>query len=439
VGFARSESRLLEKIAWRLIPFLGVLFFISFLDRVNIGFAALTMNQERGISPSRYGLGAGIFFLGYMLFELPSNLILARVGARIWIARIMVTWGVIAAAMAFVQGPLSFCVLRFLLGVAEAGFFPGIIFYLTLWFPARFRATAMGAFLLALPLSSALGAPLSAALLDLNIAGLRGWQSLFLIEGLPAVLLGVVVFRRLADGPENATWLTDPERSWLLETLAAEPAGRAGPHLSTLRQSLTDPTVLAFGVSYFGILAGLYGVGYWAPQMVAAVGSLSHVQIGLLTLVPYLIATAGMFAWGRHSDANNERTWHVSIAAFVGAGGLAASAYLSNSRWASLIAITLGAIGIYAVLPVFWSLTTSLLGDAAAAGRIALINSIGSIGGLCGSWAVGALRQTTGRYTAGLYLLAGLLAVSGALVPLIVGFGAGLRTSTPASGFNLND
>jgi ACS family tartrate transporter-like MFS transporter len=406
----------LRKVALRLIPFLGLLYFVSFLDRVNVGFAALTMNADLGLSASAFGLGAGIFFIGYFLFEIPSNLILQRVGARRWIARIMLTWGVISMGMAFVTGPASFLTMRFLLGVAEAGFFPGIILYLTYWFPASARGRIIGAFMIAIPLSNVVGAPLSTMLLDVMLFGLSGWQTMFLVEGLPAVLLGVVVAVWLPDGPADARWLTPEEKQTLQRLIDAEQPARG---VARLRDAVTSGHVWLFAAIYFGLVTGLYGLGFWAPQIVRALGTLSNREVGLLTAIPYLVAAVVMVFWGRHSDARGERVWHVAVAALLGAGGFLVSAYVDDPV-VSLAALTAGAVGIYSAVPVFWTMPTAMLSGTAAAAGIALINSIGNLAGYVAPFAVGRLRDATGSYSAGLLVLATGMLLAAVLTVLAV-------------------
>lgn len=403
--------RVTRKVTWRLIPFLGVLYFFSFLDRVNVGFAALTMNVDIGISAAAFGLGSGIFFIGYVLFEVPSNLLLERFGARIWIARIMITWGLVSAGMAFVQGPVSFTAVRFLLGIAEAGFFPGIIYYLTCWFPARQRARIIGLFLIALPLSSVIGAPLSIALLDINALGLHGWQWMFLCEGVPTVLLGLLVLRVLTDRPENARWLDDDEKAWLKNALHEPAPVTAAPAASDSRRALLMPRVWASGGIYFGILVGLYGFGFWMPQIIRSLGALSNTQVGLLTMIPYALACVSMVAWGHHSDATGERRWHVAFPPIVGALALIASGF-SQDATIGFAALSIAAAGIYAALPAFWALVSRGLHGVAAAAAIALINALGNIGGFVGPFAIGYVKQQTDSYAASLLLIAGCLVLA---------------------------
>src|SRR5215469_10949116 len=307
---SQLERQTLRKISWRIVPFIMLLYFVSFIDRVNIGFASLTMNKDLGFSSAVFGFGAGIFFLGYFLFEVPSNIILDRVGARLWIARVMVTWGLISVAFAFIRGETSFYILRFLLGVAEAGFFPGIILYLSYWFPARRRAQVVSFFMAAAPISTVLGSPLSSALLEMDgIAGLKGWQWMFILEGVPAVLLGIVVLVYLTDRPEKATWLANDEREWLVSTMNAEHAAKGAKAHHSIWHGLADLRVVALSLIYFGTSAGLYTLGIWAPQIIKEFG-LSTMQVGLLNTIPPTVAIFAMIIWARHSDQTGERTWH---------------------------------------------------------------------------------------------------------------------------------
>ena len=320
------ETRVMRKISFRIVPFIMLLYFIAFIDRVNIGFAALTMNKDLGFSPAVFGLGAGIFFLGYFLFEVPSNLILNKVGARLWIARVMITWGIISAIFAFITGETSFLILRFLLGVAEAGFFPGIILYLSFWFPARYRAGVVSLFMAAAPISVVLGSPLSSALLEMDgLLGLKGWQWMFIMEAVPAFLLGFVVLGYMTDKPEKATWLKDDEREWFVNEMAAEHAAKASTASHSIWRGLADMRVLALSLIYFGTSAGLYTLGIWAPQIIKEFG-LSSFQVGFLNAVPPTVAVIAMVLWARHSDKTNERTWHVVAACIAAAVGLALQA-----------------------------------------------------------------------------------------------------------------
>ena len=414
---AHSElgKRALRKVAWRLIPFMGLLYFLAFVDRVNIGFAALTMNADLGLSASMFGFASGIFFIGYVLFEVPSNIVMEKVGARLWIARIMITWGLISTSTAFVSTPTSLYVLRFLLGVAEAGFFPGMILYLTYWFPAASRARIVSAFMVALPISTVIGSPVSTAMLSLDAYGLHGWQWMFLIEGIPAVLCGVAVLAVLRDGPAKAAWLADDERNWLQGQLAVERAALGTAAHSSLA-GLREPRVWFLGLVYFGMLVGTYGVGFWLPQIVKGLGNLSYFEVGLATALPYAVAALTMYLWGSHSDRSGERTWHVALPTFVGALGLAFSAYWGNTPALALAALCVCVMGLYSALPVFWTMPTSMLAGSAAAAGIALVNSIGNTGGFLGPTLVGFVTDATGSYAAALCTLAGFVVASGILV-----------------------
>jgi ACS family tartrate transporter-like MFS transporter len=398
---SQEESAVLRKAAWRLVPFLAFCYFVAFLDRVNVGFAALQMNADIGLSSVAYGLGAGIFFIGYTLFEVPSNLALHRFGARRWIARIMITWGVLSVGMAFVTGPYSFWIMRFLLGVAEAGFFPGIILYLTQWFPSATRGRIIGYFYIAVPLSNVFGAPLSTWLLGHSVLGLKGWQTMFLVEGLPAVILGFAVLRLLADSPLEAAWLSARERIVLASALARE--GASGAH-GSLRDGLLNPAVWRFGMIYFFIVVGLYGFGFFAPQMLKALGGLTNTQVGFAVSGPYAVGALAMFLWSRHSDVSGERLWHVALPALIAAVGFALASQVQSFEL-TLFAFTLAAVGIYAGAPVFWTLPAGVLRGAAAAAGIALVNSIGNVAGYVGPFIMGYFKDLTGDYTAGLWFL----------------------------------
>jgi len=414
------EARVSRKLMRRIIPFVMLLYFISFLDRVNVGFAAITMNKELGLSPTAFGLGGGLFFVGYFLFEVPSNLILHRVGARIWIARVMVTWGLISAASAFATGPNSFYVLRFLLGVAEAGFFPGIILYLSLWFPTRQRAVAAAWFMAAAPISVALGSPLSGAIMQLPpMFGLSDWQMLYIIEAAPAVILGLVVLKYMTDKPEQAHWLADDERNWLVARLKSEAEAKKGGHGHTASawSALKDLRVLALSLIYFGTSAGLYTLGLWAPLMIREFG-FTPFQTGLLSGVPSVVAVVAMVWWARHSDRSGERTWHVVIPCVVACIGfvLAGNAMTALFVVLSLVVVN---VGISSAKAPLWAMPSTFLSGAGAAAGIAMINSLGNLGGFVGPFAIGWLKNRTGGYAAGLYVVAATLAVS-AVVTLLL-------------------
>jgi ACS family tartrate transporter-like MFS transporter len=423
---ATLESTTLRKVTRRLLPFLLMLYVIAWLDRVNVGFAALQMNHDLGFSPFVYGLGAGLFFIGYALFEVPSNLVLARVGARRWIARIMVTWGVLSAGMMFVQGPVSFYVLRFLLGVAEAGFFPGIIYYLSTWYPAAQRARAVSWFMVAIPLTIVIGGPLAGFLLGMHgLGGLHGWQWLFLLEGLPAVILGVVVFFYLTDRPQEARWLEPAERNWLVEVIGAEQARAQQRHGVGLLRALLHPIVWILGFVNFSFQSGSYGLTLWIPQIIRGLTGLNDFEVGMISAIPYFAAALGMIAIGAHSDRTGERLTHVGASLLVGAIGFVASAYL-QSPVPGMIALTIAAVGDLGGRGPFWALPGSFLVGSASAGGIALINTIGALGGFVGPTMVGLVKSRTGSFTGGLVLLASLLIVS-AIVTLLLRRASTLR------------
>jgi len=425
----QARQSAIRKAARRLLPFLCLCYMVNFLDRVNVGFAALAMNEDLGFSPSVFGAGAGIFFAGYILFEIPSNLALQKFGARIWIARIMISWGLVASAMALVHNEASFYALRLLLGIAEAGFFPGIILYLTYWFPARERARIVSLFMVAVPLATVIGGPVSGALLELHgLWGLKGWQWLFIIEGLPAVLLGVVVLFFLDDRPEGALWLTDEERQALSAMLAAEAKATREVGYASLGQALTRPRVLVLGLLYFCIAFGLYGIGFWMPQVIQTFG-LTPLKIGFLTAIPYLFAALAMVLWGANSDRTGERIWHVALPLLLAALAFAWSA-MTLPLGLTMVALTLATVGIHAVVGTFWSLPTAILTGTGAAAGIALVNSMGNLGGFAGPFIVGAIRQATGSFNAALWFLAGALLL-GALIALL--FGQAQRARATAS------
>ncbi|MFM0039536.1 MFS transporter [Paraburkholderia strydomiana] len=415
------QARVVRKLTWRILPFVMLLYFVSFLDRVNVGFAAMTMNQDLGLTPTMFGLGGGIFFLGYFLFEVPSNLILHKVGARIWIARVMVTWGLVSAASAFVTGPNSFYTLRFLLGVAEAGFFPGIILYLSLWFPARQRAVAAAAFMAAAPLSTAIGSPISGAIMQMPaLFGLKDWQWLFILEAIPAVLLGFVVLKALTDSPDKAKWLADDEKAWLIATLRDERRGRESQagHAEGALAALRDLRVWILAMIYFGTSAGLYTLGLWAPLIIRQFG-FSAFGTGALNAIPSMLAVIGMVWWARRSDRRGERTWHVVIPCVAAAFGLA-WAGVADTAVAVVMALVVVNVGISAAKAPLWAMPSTFLSGAGAAAGIAMINSIGNLGGFVGPFAIGWLKSVTGGYAAGLYVVAASLAVS-AVLTLAIG------------------
>ena len=381
-----------RKVSRRLIPYLFVLYVAAYLDRINVGFAQLQMKSALGFSDTVYGLGAGIFFLGYFLFEVPSNLILARTGARIWIARIMITWGFISSAMAIVQTPMQFYALRFLLGVAEAGFFPGVIYYLSQWFPADARASAISRFMTAVAVSGIVGGPLSAALFNLDgISGLAGWQWIFVAEGVPSVVLGITTLWFLTDRPAEAKWLSPAEREHLDATMRIEAANITRQGRLSLRRALLHPTVWRLSLLLFTLDVGLYSISFWLPQFVESFSRGDHVEVALLSAIPYVAAAAAMVIVGTHSDRNRERRLHIAAAALVGAVGFVATAVVQTPV-SGLIALSVAAMGVFSAIPVFWSLPTTFLSGTAAAGAIALINSLGNLSGFVGPYLVGRVQ-----------------------------------------------
>jgi MFS transporter, ACS family, tartrate transporter len=414
-----------RKAMWRLLPFLGLCYLLNYVDRVNVGFAALKMNPDLGLSAAAYGLGAGLFFIGYFFFEVPSNVILHRVGARIWIARIMITWGLVASATAFVQGEISFYIVRFLLGIAEAGFFPGIILYLTYWFPRAQRAKVVALFFLAVPLSSVLGAPISTLLIQ-NGDGLlgfdAGWRFMFFVEGIPALLVGVLVLVLLPDRPTRARWLSGAEQQGLERRIADEDAAQV-PQETGLLAGLRDRRVVALSVIYFGVVFGLYVLAFFLPQVVSDLQEqfgirFSLVEIGLITAVPYVVASVVMVLNARHSDRTGERRLHVAVPAFLGAAGVAVALYL-DSPYLVMAAMTLCAVGVYSAIPVIWQLPSAFLTGVGAAAGIALINSFGNLSGFVGPYLTGWLQDLTGSFRAGMFVVAAFMVLAGVIVLLV--------------------
>ncbi|MDI9947551.1 MFS transporter [Rhodococcus sp. IEGM 1305] len=414
------EARVVRKVARRLIPFLGLAYFVNYLDRTNIGLAKLTMSEELGLTETMFGLASGLFFIGYLLFEVPSNLALHRFGARRWIARIMLTWGIIAAAMAFVPNAGSLYTLRMLLGIAEAGFFPGVLLYLTLWFPRAYRVRLMGLFLLALPVSSALGAPLSSAIIQYwdGLFGLSGWRVMFLLEGIPAVVLAVVTWFYLTDRPSQAKWLDEDEKVWLTRELESE-AAESGSHMSVGR-ALTDSRVWMLGLVYFGITYGLYSLSFFLPSIVAGFKKtfdtdFSLVTTGLIVAVPFAVGAVAMVLWSRHSDRTGERIWHVAIPTLIGAVSIPIALYM-QSPLTTMIAVTVNAVGVFCALPVFWYLPSTFLTGAGAAAGIAVVNSVGNTSGFGAPYVTGWLFDATGNSRAGLWVVGAVMLVAVVLV-----------------------
>ncbi|MFC5064566.1 MFS transporter [Actinomycetospora atypica] len=426
---AEIGKRTLRRVARRLLPLLILLYFVNYLDRVNIGFAGPNgMNAELGMTATVFGLASGIFFIGYLLLEVPSNLALHRFGARIWITRILVTWGIIATAMAFVPNATTLIVLRFLLGVAEAGFFPGIILYLTYWFPAEQRARAVALFMTAVPVSVAVGSVVSSLLIRAGdgLLGASGWRIMFFAEGVPAILLGVLTFFALTDRPGQATWLRPDEREWLSTKLEEEArATERGGHWP-LRRALTSPRILALAFVYFGVTYGLYALSFFLPTIVAGFEQqfgtkLSVLERGFVTAIPYVVAAVAMVFWGRRADTattTRGRAWFVAAPALLGGLAIPIALYLSNP-WLAMGAVTLCAVGVCGALAPFWALPAQFLTGAAAAGGIALVNSLGNLSGFGAPYITGALADLTGSQRAGLWVVGGCMVAAAAVVVLV--------------------
>jgi len=404
-----------SKVSRRVLPLLLLGYVVAYLDRVNVGFAKLQMLQDLNFSETIYGLGAGVFFVGYFLFEVPSNMILHRVGARRWIARIMITWGLISAAMMFVQTPLQFYVFRFLLGAAEAGFFPGVILYLTQWYPAERRGRVTAIFMTGIAICSVIGSMLSGWIMQTfdGVRGWSGWQWLFLIEGTPAILFGVYIFFRLTDSIAAANWLTDAEKSLLISDLNRDAGSKPQGSLAT---AFCDRRVWLACLIYFCLITGLYGVGFWLPTIIFDMGVKNPMEIGMLTAIPYSVAAIGMVLVGRSADRSGERRWHVAAPAAIGATGLVLSTIFSNHMVVGMMTLALATFGILTSVPLFWSLPTAYLRGAAAAAGIALINSFGNLAGFASPYLIGWVKDSTGSTTVGLYCVAGFVLGGAALV-----------------------
>lgn len=408
------ERRAYRRVTWRLIPFLFACYVAAYLDRVNVGFAKLQMLADLQMSETAYGIGAGIFFIGYFLFEVPSNLILHRTGARVWIARIMITWGLLSAATMWVTSATAFYALRFLLGIAEAGFFPGIVLYLTQWYPAPRRARIMALFMTAIAISGVIGGPVSGWILS-EMAGKNGWagwQWLYLLEGIPAVLLGVATYFYLDDSIEGARWLPDDEKAVLRAQLRADPAGEE--HVSVMA-TLRDSRVVLLAALYFCSILGLYGLAFWLPQLIRTLGVAEPWRVGMLSAIPYGVATVAMVLAGQSSDRRGERRWHLVGSALIGALGLVGAAWFRTEPVAGMIAFSVAAAGILSLPPLFWTIPTTLLRGVSAAAGIAAINSVGNLSGFVSPYMIGAITDATGEATIGLYVLAASLVASAGL------------------------
>ncbi|OZD69553.1 MFS transporter [Rhodococcus sp. 06-1059B-a] len=418
----QMANRVMRKVALRLIPFLGLAYFLNYIDRTNISFAKLTMSEDLGLTETMYGLASGLFFVGYILLEVPSNLALHKFGARRWIARILVSWGLIAALMAFVPNATWLNIARVALGIAEAGFFPGIMLYLTFWFPRAVRVRLVGVFMVALPLSSALGAPISGAIIQYwhGLFGLEGWRVMFLVEGIPTVLLGIAAWFYLTDRPRDAKWLTADERNWLDRRIEMEQSQTATTGHVSVRESLRNSTVWLLGLTYFGIGYGLFAISFFLPTIVAGFAqqfdtTFSIAENGLIVAVPFLIASVSMILWTRRSDRLRERMWHLIAPTALATVSVPVAMYM-NSPFLTMVVITITAVGIFSALPIFWYLPTTFLTGAGAAAGIALVNTIGASAGLAAPYMTGWLLDTTGSSKAGLWVVGGFMAMSVALL-----------------------
>jgi ACS family tartrate transporter-like MFS transporter len=414
-----SPAHVIRKVSGRLLPFLFLLYIVAYIDRINVGFAALQMQGQLGLNDTIYGLGAGMFFAGYFLFQVPSNWALERIGARRWIAFLLIAWGIISSSMLFIRGERSFYVLRFLLGVTEAGFFPGMIFYLRNWFPAGARARAVAIFMTASPMAGVIGGPISGALLNVHAGGLSGWQWMFLLEGIPAVLLSGIVYFFLTDKPSDAHWLSPPESDWLLATLEDEQQHAISKNTAPF-SVLWMPAVWLLSVMYFGMNIAIYGIGFWLPKIIRSQSGMSTFHIGLLTAVPYIFSAIAMVVVGLHSDRTGERRLHVALCAFAGVGGLVFAAF-SGSFPLMFLGISIALLAANSMYGPYWAMPTAFLPRALAAIGIAVINSLGNLGGFFGPYFIGLLKTSSGTFQNPLLLVAGFLMLAG-LVTLTLSF-----------------
>jgi D-galactonate transporter len=411
------ESRIYAKVTARLLPFLFICYVAAYLDRVNVGFAKLQMLSDLRFSETVYGLGAGIFFIGYFLFEVPSNIILHKVGARVWIGRIMITWAVLSGAMAFVNSPTTFYVLRFFLGVAEAGFFPGIVLYLTYWFPAQRRSRMNALFMIGIPFAGVVGGPLSGWILNAmnGMQGLAGWKWLFLVEAVPSLVLGVMTIFYLPNSIRGASWLNDDEKQLLEENIAAENTGKADHAISGV---FKNPRVWLMAAIYFCCMMGLYGVGFYLPTLIKAAGVKDALDVGLLTAIPYGCAVVAMLAIAKSADRTRERRWHFTVASALGGLGLLLATIYGDNVVLAMAALSLGTAGLLATMPVFWTYPSAILGGTAAAAGIALINSVGNLAGFVSPSIIGWMKDVTQSTNAGMYVVSAALLLGAALALL---------------------
>ena len=414
------EKSCMRKIYLRLLPFAIVSYFLAYIDRINVSFAALTMRGDLGISAGDYGFALGTFYWGYFLFEVPSNVILEKVGARLWIARIMITWGILAGLTALVTGTTSFGIVRFLLGLAEAGFFPGLVLYFTYWFPTYHHARIVSGFLIGLPIAVAGGAPISTALLGLDgLWGLKGWQIMYIAEGVPTVIVGLITFFVLTDRPEQARFLTGDEKRWLTAKLAAERAAKEAVRKFSLMEGFFNPKVLLLALNYFGIVVASLGILFFVPQIIKSIGVTDNMTVGWLTMIPYISGGIGLVGWGLLSDRMNERRWNLLAACVVSTIGLIIAGLTIGSWWA-MVGLSIATFGFYGSKGPFWSMPPMFMTGAAAAASIAWINSLGNLGGFFGPWYVGIVKDWTGSYAGGLYGLAFLCVISAVVCALFL-------------------
>jgi D-galactonate transporter len=418
-----QSKSLYSKITWRLIPLMFICYIIAYVDRINIGFAKMQLQEVLGVDDSvfdsLYGIGAGLFFIGYFLFEVPSNLILQRVGARIWIARIMIVWGIVSSAMMFIHNIAGFYTVRFLLGIAEAGFYPGMILYLTYWFPDKERAHTVALFATGTVVAGIIGSPLSGAILELHgLGGMEGWQWLFLLEGIPAVILGLVVIFALPDRPQKAKWLSSAEKTYVQARLDEEAVQSRGRAHFKLSEAFMSGRIWMLCFIYFLLTVGIYGYEMWLPSIIKEFYLQSYSVVGLINAIPYVVSVVVMLLIGYHSDKTGERRWHVAISAFAAAAGFALSAYLQNP-YLAMIALMASLVGLKSAMGPFWALSTTFLSGTAAAGGIALINSVGNLGGFVGPSLVGIVNDRTGSLETSLWILGGALLLMGILVLLM--------------------
>jgi len=414
-----AADSLYTKIAWRIIPLLFICYIVAYIDRVNVGFAKLQMMGDLKFSDSVYGFGAGVFFLGYFLFEVPSNVILHKVGARVWICRVLVTWGIISGCTALVKSPWQFYTIRLLLGIAESGFFPGMILYLTYWFPSHRRAKMVAMLMAGIPVSGMIGGPVSGYILHFfeKSQGVAGWQWLFILEAIPAVILGLLILLCLDDRVANATWLTEDEKAVVVAEIGEEAGVKTH---RTILSVFTSPRVWLMGAIWFGIEMGSYAVGFWQPTIISQTGVKDTFNVGLLTTMPYTLALISMILIGRHSDRIRERRWHVVVPSIIAAFGFVLCTRAGSSTTVAMIGLTMAVVGVITALPMFWALPTSFLDGTAAAAGIALVNCTGNLGGFFSPTIIGFLKTHTGTLNSGLFLVAGCMMASAILIVALI-------------------